>query len=129
MRVDAPAGGASLRAEDRATRTGEEAGFEQERHRVALADWIAVEAFDGQTLGTASTHVLHERRERGPQPRLVGVAKWQQRPATALHVEHRLTAEQDDLRAGDSGCAAVGTLGPGQCRAVRLRRIGGGEDE
>ena len=40
-----------------------------------------------------------------------------------------LAAEQDDVRAGDARGARAGPLRPRQRRAVRLRRVGGGEHE
>src|SRR6266545_4976059 len=63
------------------------------------------------------------------QPRLVGLAQRHERAAAALDEERRLAAEQHHVRACNARGARAGALRPRQCRAVRLRRIRGGQHE
>ena len=77
----------------------------------------------------ALAHPVGERDERRPQPRVVGIAERHQRAAAPLDVERGVAAEQDDVRAGDPGRARARSPRPRQRRAVRLRRVGRGEDE
>src|SRR5437868_5332427 len=83
-----------LGPKDRTARAGEEAGLEEERHHVRLADGLTVEALDRETLRTAAPDVLDERGERGPQPFLVGLPERDEGAAAALDEERRLAAEQ-----------------------------------
>src|SRR6266540_1158327 len=86
-----------LGPKDSAARAGEEACVEQERHHVGLPHRFAVEALDREALRTTAPDVLHERRERGPQPFLVRLAERDERAAAALDEERRLAAEEDEL--------------------------------
>ena len=70
-----------------------------------------------------------ERRERRAEPVLVRLAERDERAAAALDEERRLAAEQDDVRARDARRAGARALRPRDHGAVRLRRVGGGEDE
>ena len=73
--------------------------------------------------------MLDERRERGREPRLFGLAQRHERAPAALDEQRGLAAEQDDLCARDACGARAGALRPRQRRAVRLCRIGCGEHE
>ena len=68
-------------------------------------------------------------RERGAEPRLVGLAQRHERAAAALDEERRLAAEQHDVRAGDARRPRARALRPRERGAVRLRRIGRREHE
>ena len=70
-----------------------------------------------------------QRLERRAQPDVVGIAERKQRAASALDEERRLTAEQDDVGAGDARRAAGRSLRPGKHTSVGLGRIGGGQYE
>src|SRR6266542_1381574 len=118
-----------LGPKDSAAGAGEEAGLEQERHHVGLPHGLAVEALDREALRATAPDVLHERRERGPQPFLVRLAERDERAAAPLDEERRLTAEEDHLGSRDARSPCAGALGPRQSCAVRLGRVGGGEDE
>ena len=112
-----------------AARACEEAGFEQQRHDLRLADGAPVEALDREPLRAAALDVVDERGERGTEPRLVGVAQRHERAAATLDEQRRLTAEQHDLRARHACRAGARALGPRQHGTVRLRRVGGREHE
>lgn len=58
-------------AEDGAARAGDEAGVEQERHDLGLADGLTIEALDGEPLRAAAFDVRDERLERDTQPLVV----------------------------------------------------------
>ena len=92
-------------------------------------DRLAVEALDREPLQPAAADVRDERLERRAEPALLGIAQRDERAAAALDEEDGLSPEQDDVRARDPGGARAGPAGPGQRGAVRLRRIGGREDE
>src|SRR6266508_5964402 len=117
------------RPQDGAARTGEEACLEQQRHDLRLADRTAVEALDREPLRAAALHMLDESGERRAQPRLVRLAQRHERAAAALDEQCRFTAEQHHVRACNARGARAGALRPRQCRAVRLRRIRGGQHE
>ncbi len=70
-----------------------------------------------------------ERGERRAQPLGVRVAQRHERASAPLDEQHGLAVEQDDVRSGDAGSTGSRTPGPGECGAVRLRGIGGGEHE
>jgi signal transduction histidine kinase len=118
-----------LGAEDGTARAGEEAGVDQQRHHHRVGDRLAVEALDREPLGASALHVGDEGGERDAQPLLLRLTQRNERAAAALDEERRLAAEQDDVRAGDARRPSACALRPRQRRAVRLRRIGGGEHE
>src|SRR5213592_5117821 len=53
----------ALRSQHGAPRAGDEAGLEQERHDLGLADRLAVEALDGQPLHAGRPDVLDKSGE------------------------------------------------------------------
>ena len=112
-----------------AARPGEEAGLEQQRHDLGLADGVAVEALDREPLRAAAPHVVDERGERRTQPGLVRLAQRHERAPAALDEQRCLSAEQDDVRARDARRARARALRPRNRGSVRLRRIGRGEHE
>src|SRR6266550_3539227 len=118
------------RTQDGAARAGEETGLDEQRHRVALGDGLAVEALDREALLRAvAANVLDQSGERGPEPTLFRVPQRDQRAAAALDEERGLTAEEDDFRTRDPGCPRPRPFRPRQGRAVRLCGVGGGEHE
>ena len=115
--------------QDSAARPGQEARLDEQGQRVALDDRPPVEALDREPAAAIRSDPADEGGERRAEPVAVGVAERQQRPAAALDVEHGLTAEEDDVRAGDARGPRRGALRPRQDAAVRLCRIGGRQDE
>ena len=81
----------------------------------------------------AASRRRRARRRRGPRSRGAATPRpapqRHEGPAAAFDEEHGLAAEEDDLRAGDARGARTRPLRPGQRCAVRLRRVGRGEDE
>jgi hypothetical protein len=68
-------GHGELRPEDRAAWAGEEAGLQEERHDLRLADGLAVEALDCESLLRAALlDVLDERGQCDPQPILLRIS-------------------------------------------------------
>ena len=67
--------------------------------------------------------------KRHTKPHLLRFAERDERAAAALDEECRPAAEQDDVRAGDARRACACPFRPRQYGAVRLSRIGGGEDK
>jgi len=118
-----------MRPKDGAPRAREEARLDEQRHHVALGDRLAVEPLDRQALEPRPARVVDQGDERNPEPPFLGIAEGDERAAAALDEEGGLAVEKDDVRAGHSRRAGAGALRPGQGRAVRLRRIGGREDE
>src|SRR5918996_1658380 len=110
-------------------RPREEAGLEEERHDLRLADRLAVEALHRQAPHARAAGMGDEGLESRPQPGLLGLAQRDERAAAALDEKRRLAAEQDDLGAGHAGGPRSRALRPGEGCAVRLRGIGGGEHE
>src|SRR6478672_7213642 len=98
-----PAAPLLLRPQHRPPRTGEEAGLDEELHRLGLRDRLAVEALDRKPFGTTRPHMGHERGECGSQPVVVGLAERDERPAAALDEERRLAVEEDHPGAGNAG--------------------------
>src|SRR5690349_6709440 len=114
----------------RAPGPGQEAGLDEQRHRLAFGDRLAVEALDREALpGAAAADVLDERGQRRPQPRFVGIAKRDERAAAALHEQGRHAADHHDLSAGDPGRSRPVPLRPGQHGSVGLRGVSGTEHE
>ena len=91
---------------------GEEAGLDEQRHRVGLGHRLAVEALDREPLRAARRGRARRARRApaGATPRRV--AQRHERAAAALDVERRLAAEQDDVRARDARRARAGALRP-----------------
>src|SRR6184192_583952 len=112
-----------------AARAGEEPGLDEQRQHLVLGHRFAVEALDRKALRTAGADVLDERGECRSQPLLIRLAERDERTAAALDEERSLAAQQDDVRAGDARRAGAAAPGPGKRSTVRLRWIGGGEDE
>jgi hypothetical protein len=73
--------------------------------------------------------VRDEGRKSGTKPFWIGLAKWNERAPAAFHEEHCFATEQDDPRAGDARGAGARASRPGNRCTVRLRWIGGCEDE
>ena len=94
--------GTSSGTQDSAARPGQEAGLDEQGQCVALHDRPPVEALDREPAAAVRSDPADEGGERRAEPVAVGVAERQQRPAAALDVEHGLTAEEDDVRAGDA---------------------------
>ena len=103
--------------------------MDEERQHVALHDRPAVESLHREPPAPIGAYPLDERRDRGPEPLGVGVAQRQQRSPAALDVERRFPAEEDDVGARNSCGARAGAPRPRQHAAVRLRGVGGREDE
>ena len=103
--------------------------LDEERQRLALSDRPSVEPLDREALAREPPRVVDERRQRHPQPLVVGIAQRHERPAAALDEQGGPAAEQDDVGAGDASRACARPLRPRQRGAVGLRRIGGREHE
>src|SRR5438874_3013318 len=122
--------GIALRPQDCAPRSREEAGLDEQRHRVALRDRLAVEALDCEALLQAlAPDVRDQGEERRLGPALVGVAERDQRAPPALDEQGGLAAEQDDPGAGDAGGSRPRSLRPRQGGPVGLCRVGSRENE
>ena len=132
-----PSGGAlrrpaprnASRTQDGSPRSGQEPHLQQERHRLRLGDRLAVEALDRKPSDAALPDVPDERFQGRAQPPLLRLAQRDERTAAALDEERGLSAEQNDVSAGDARRASPGPPRPGKRGAVGLGRIGGGEDE
>ena len=110
-------------------RPGEEAGLDEQAHRLRLDDRLAVEALDREPLRAARAHVRDERLDRRPEPLGIRVAQRDERAAAALDEQRRLAVEQDDPGARDPSSPRTGPPRPRHRGAVRLRGIGRGEHE
>src|SRR4029077_15652507 len=86
------------RPKRRAARARDEAGLDQQRHDLAVADGLAVEALDRQALDPRRLCLPHQRRQRSAELSPRGPTERHERPAAALHEERRLAADQHDVR-------------------------------
>src|SRR4029077_10743457 len=129
-RARASPSGITSRTKHGPARPGEKACLDQEWHRLALGDLLAVEPLDREALPRPlAADVLDQAGQSGPEPALVGIAERDKRAAAALDEEGRLAAQKDDLGAGDSSCSRAGPLRPRKRRAIRVRPIGRGPHE
>ncbi len=90
---------------------------------------LAVDPLERDPPGRPVARRRREGREREPDRRLVRQAEARQRAAAALEVEDRRAVDEHDVRAVRARGAACARLGPGERGTVRLRRVGGREDE
>ena len=73
--------------------------------------------------------MAHERRQRLPEPAVLGLAERQERPAAALDEERGLAVEDDDVRPGNPRGARGRPLRPRERGPVRMHGVCCGEDE
>src|SRR5437763_9248554 len=122
--------GIALRPQDCAPRSREEAGLDEQRHRVALRDRLPVEALDCEALLQALAPDVRDQGEEGRlQPAFVRVAERDQRAPPALDEQGGLAAQPDDPGAGDAGGSRPRSLRPRQGGPVGLCRVGSRENE
>ena len=120
-------------AQDEAAIAGHEAGLEQSRSRTGdVADGLAVDLADDQLADPA----VGDERARAPGPRRPATAgssaagERLERGPAALEVERRDPVDEHDVRAGrplERPPVGLAAARPGQRGAVRVGRIGGGE--
>src|SRR5204862_6535332 len=107
-----PAPGFALRPPDGTPGAGEEAGLHEERHREGLRHGLAVEPLDREAPHAAALHVRDQGGQGDAEPFLLRLPERHERSTAPLDVEHGLAAQEDDVRTGDPGGAAVRTLRP-----------------
>jgi diguanylate cyclase (GGDEF)-like protein/PAS domain S-box-containing protein len=73
--IEAHLSPSELPAQDGAPGAGEEAGLDEELHRIGLDDGLAVEALDGQPAPPTRPDVARKSRKRRPQPVRARIAK------------------------------------------------------
>src|SRR5438477_12218046 len=116
-------------AKRRAARALDETRLQQERHDRRLPDRLAVETLDCESLHARPADVVDQRGESFAEPVILGIAQRHERAAAALDEQRRLAAEEHHARARDPRGPRARTLGPRKRCAVRLRRVGRGEDQ